>query len=124
MYWVKRLIQFLKSVLFKRKSAETGATVFEDVAVIMPILNNPGKYVFYCPGCEANHIINTDPKVNPFHTLTGTLAKPTIRASVMSNPSNVKNKVRCHSFVTDGKIEFLSDCTHHLTGQTIDLSPF
>ena len=27
----------------------------------------------------------------------------------------------CHSFVRDGRIEFLSDCTHALAGQTVDL---
>lgn len=27
----------------------------------------------------------------------------------------------CHSFVTDGKIQFLADSTHKLSGQTVDL---
>lgn len=27
----------------------------------------------------------------------------------------------CHSFVTDGRIQFLNDCTHALAGQTVDL---
>ena len=27
----------------------------------------------------------------------------------------------CHSFVTDGNIQFLSDCTHSLAGQTVPL---
>jgi hypothetical protein len=29
--------------------------------------------------------------------------------------------VVCHSFVTDGRIQFLEDCTHELAGQTVDL---
>jgi hypothetical protein len=29
--------------------------------------------------------------------------------------------VRCHSFVTNGKIQFLGDCTHAMAGQTVDL---
>jgi hypothetical protein len=29
--------------------------------------------------------------------------------------------VRCHSFVRDGRIQFLGDCTHALAGQTVDL---
>jgi hypothetical protein len=29
--------------------------------------------------------------------------------------------VRCHSFIRSGRIEFLSDCTHELRGQTVDL---
>jgi len=31
------------------------------------------------------------------------------------------SEYRCHSFVRDGRIEFLSDCTHALKGQTVDL---
>lgn len=27
----------------------------------------------------------------------------------------------CHSFVKDGRIQFLTDCTHALAGQTVDL---
>lgn len=30
----------------------------------------------------------------------------------------------CHSHVTDGRIEFLKDCTHKLAGQTVDLPDF
>jgi hypothetical protein len=29
----------------------------------------------------------------------------------------------CHSFVRDGQIQFLSDCTHALVGQTVALEP-
>ena len=29
---------------------------------------------------------------------------------------------RCHSFVRDGQIEFLSDCTHALAGRTVPLT--
>jgi hypothetical protein len=28
---------------------------------------------------------------------------------------------RCHSFIREGRIQFLSDCTHALAGQTADL---
>lgn len=31
---------------------------------------------------------------------------------------------RCHSYVTDGKIQFLGDCTHNLVNQTVDLPPW
>lgn len=27
----------------------------------------------------------------------------------------------CHSFITDGSIEYLSDCTHELAGETVPL---
>lgn len=29
--------------------------------------------------------------------------------------------ILCHSFVTDGRIQFLADSTHELAGQTVDL---
>jgi len=45
---------------------------------------------------------------------------PTISPSVLVT---YEPKRICHSFVRDGKIQFLSDCTHALSGQTIDLSP-
>lgn len=28
----------------------------------------------------------------------------------------------CHSFLKDGRIEFLNDCTHALAGKTVDLA--
>lgn len=27
----------------------------------------------------------------------------------------------CHSYVTNGRIQYLGDCTHELAGQTVDL---
>lgn len=30
----------------------------------------------------------------------------------------------CHSFVTDGRIQYLGDCTHELAGQTVDMVPW
>jgi hypothetical protein len=91
--------------------------------VIYPITNSPGEYVFYCPGCESNHLINISPNRASFHKLTGTSEKPTIRASVLSRGDVKSGKPRCHSFVTDGKIKFLEDCTHNLAGKTVTLEP-
>lgn len=35
--------------------------------------------------------------------------------------SALLNCTHCHSFVWDGKIQFLNDCSHVLKGQTVDL---
>lgn len=95
-----------------------------DATVLLPIENSTGRYVFFCPGCKANHIINTNPENNPYvHVLTGTLSRPTIRASVLSKGDKQVGKPHCHSFVTDGKIRFLNDCTHELAGKTVNLPP-
>jgi hypothetical protein len=44
----------------------------------------------------------------------------TYNAARPDDPSSFKCSV-CHSFVTDGNIQFLSDCTHALAGQTVPL---
>jgi Family of unknown function (DUF6527) len=55
---------------------------------------------------------------------------PSFSPSILVYPSDYfdpdKDEVilqspRCHSVVTDGRIEFLADCTHSLAGQTVDL---
>lgn len=102
-----------------------------------------------CPGCKVSHIFTTgfldeasrNLKIErrkkvfgekphqpcPIWTFNGDIEKPTFRASMLSDRTlslphgkDVK-PMRCHSFVTDGKIQFLDDCTHELRGQTVDL---
>ena len=59
----------------------------------------------------------------------GDFEKPTVRASVLVwcyefNSVTGKHDIevdRCHSFITDGMIEFLGDCQHSLAGQTVEL---
>lgn len=33
------------------------------------------------------------------------------------------NPMRNHFFITDGQIQYLSDCTHELRGQTVNIPP-
>lgn len=53
----------------------------------------------------------------------GDTEKPTLKPSILTmatyGPEN--KKMVCHSWVNDGKVQFLSDCTHSLAGQTVDL---
>jgi hypothetical protein len=95
-----------------------------DQRVIVPIVNSKGRYVFYCPGCQVNHIFNTNPSNNlPVHQLKGSLIKPTVRASILSKGSIKNNIPFCHSFISKGKITFLKDCSHSLAGKTVALHP-
>lgn len=100
---------------------------------------------FWCPGCGSTHVINIG---SPGWTYDGNSERPTFSPSVLVRsghyatqhaPStdcwctfNAKRAARgqkpsvfkcsvCHSFVRDGKIQFLDDCTHALAGQTVDL---
>lgn len=57
-------------------------------------------------------------------TWNGDTEKPTIRPSVLTKTnftSEGRADVVCHSWINDGRVEFLSDCTHELAGQTVDL---
>lgn len=80
------------------------------------------SWCFYCPGCKGLH------QCDERWTFNGDQEKPTFRASVLvyevpADPagSGYEGRPRCHSFVTDGRIEYLSDSTHELRGQTVDL---
>ncbi len=88
-------------------------------------------FSFYCPGCDHAHTIHTSPGGWGFN---GNLEQPTFTPSVLvthaakPDASEEFKEWRtarvCHSFVTDGRIQFLSDCTHALAGQTLDLPDF
>ena len=79
----------------------------------------PGRVLFRCPGCEENHQV---PVIGaPGWERNQSLTAPTFRPSIMVHGANAKGPTVCHSFVTEGRIQFLSDCTHRLAGQTVDL---
>jgi len=77
-------------------------------------------YQFECPGCKSEHMFSTNLKFSPISwEFNGDINNPTFSPSLLvwrSEPT-----LRCHSFVKDGKIQFLGDCYHELKGQTIDL---
>lgn len=102
---------------------------------------NGGGIGFYCPGCKHAHVINVDAtNGRPLWTFNGNQDAPTFTPSVLvkykhpkgySNnnpaPADFKGEMVtdvCHTFVTDGRIQYLSDCTHELAGQTIDMVDF
>lgn len=75
-----------------------------------------GEPAHYCPGCGHLHIIHVSRQnnVGAQWQWNGDADKPTF------NPS-VHIQGRCHYFLKDGMIEFLSDSTHKLAGQTVPL---
>jgi len=100
--------------------------------------NGTSPLAFYCLGCKQAHIVNAD--LSKQWSFNGDVDKPTLSPSVLvtythpkgysnANPAPVDFDGEyvtdvCHSFVTDGRIQYLSDCTHELAGQTIDLPEF
>lgn len=100
---------------------------------------------FWCPGCEEGHHVSVAPGR---WTFDGNIERPTFAPSVLvrgghyadragkgcwcefykANPPAPGEKVfkcvRCHSFVRDGQIQFLDDCSHALAGKTVTLPDF
>jgi hypothetical protein len=85
-----------------------------------------GGHLFWCPGCDEAHQFLANP--GPWG-YDGNAESPTIEGSVLvrgpqrSVPGSGSEAV-CHSFITAGRIEFLNDCTHPLSGTTVDLPDF
>jgi hypothetical protein len=91
-----------------------------------------GQVAFHCPGCNCAHALNLNPaRPGACWMFNGSGDKPTFQPSVhvrtgrAVDPAYVPEEGDppevCHSFVTDGRIQFLSDCTHVLAGQTVDV---
>jgi hypothetical protein len=106
--------------------------------------DNGYKHVeFFCPGCKCQHAFRIEGSKGPgpIWQWNGDLDKATFSPSLLYRqdtwdpPVTAENmdeferapwkqtKVQkvCHSFVKDGKIQFLSDCTHTLAGQTVEV---
>lgn len=97
-----------------------------------------GGLAFWCPGCEEAHVVWHGAGPGPRWTWNGDADRPTFAPSVLVTgvkrltdeqhaawlrgeglPAPVPSV--CHSFVNDGRIQFLGDCTHALANQTVDL---
>jgi hypothetical protein len=93
-----------------------------------PSTTDPHYAWFHCPACDNKHAVSTGPGGWGWN---GSHDAPTLMPSVLArtgralDPSFVPQEGDppeiCHSFVTDGRIQFLSDCTHELAGKTVDL---
>lgn len=55
----------------------------------------------------------------PCWTWNGSVTSPTLRPSVRTRGHDYT----CHSWINDGAVQFLSDSTHDLAGQTVSLLP-
>lgn len=106
----------------------------------------PQGVSFECPGCGYSHMMPT-PQYNGYNGkcvwgFNDNFNKPTFTPSILyrtghyipewngkgcwcsynkEHPDCRFECVICHSFVTDGKIQFLTDCTHHLAGKIVEL---
>lgn len=84
---------------------------------------NDARVVFECPGCQMAHCVAIGGDKQPIWGFNNDFEKPTFTPSIKVEWDVGKEHIlkRCHSFVRDGKIQFLNDCTHELAGKTVDL---
>lgn len=75
-------------------------------------LNDEQKFLFMCPGCNCYHMFDGRWAWN------GDMDRPTFSPSL---GVFMGTEQQCHSFVRDGRIEFLTDSRHHLAGQTVEM---
>lgn len=60
-------------------------------------------------------------RVYPSWEWNGSIDKPTLWPSVLSKGGDATGEHVCHSWITDGMVQFLSDCTHQYAGMTLHL---
>lgn len=78
--------------------------------------------IFFCPACQSPHSIPI--RGQNAWGFNYDDAKPTITPSIKVTCPLPSGETVCHSFVTEGRIQFCGDCTHSFSGQTVDLPPW
>lgn len=83
------------------------------------VITNEGLYglCIKCLGCDDFHVLQHNGKGRGW-AWNGSLELPTFSPSLRVD---YEGTILCHSFIKDGRIQYLGDCTHALKGQTIDL---
>ncbi|WP_375175512.1 DUF6527 family protein [Pseudooceanicola sp.] len=95
----------------------------------------PGVVGFMCPGCDMIHHVTVDgsrgwswngnpdtPTFSPSILVKGTRRiTDDEHARIMAGEKVEPEPLQCHSFVENGRVRFLNDCTHGLVGKTVDL---
>lgn len=89
-----------------------------------------GRLLFWCPGCDTAHAVPHGAGTGPRWTWNGDAERPTFSPSLLvtydgadaGTPNGLP--AVCHSFISDGRIQFCSDSTHALAGKTVDIPDF
>lgn len=90
------------------------------------ILGDKGHITFKCPACNSIHQIYVDVGINtqantPKWGWNRSEESPTFTPSILVTCDLPTGETRCHSFVNDGKIKYLDDCTHDMKGTEVEL---
>ena len=82
-----------------------------------------GVLFFECPGCNRLHGVNVSREEQPKWSWNGDVNRPTFSPSILVEGIYGEDRTVeiCHSFVRDGVIEFLNDCTHDKAGSKAEI---
>lgn len=104
---------------------------FTKVSSVLAVADGD-HYAFFCQGCGYVHVLPTGINAPTRWSFNGDVDKPTFSPSVLVRTGQAIDPTIdwepgdlpriCHSFVTDGQIQYLSDCDHDLKGQTVPLT--
>ena len=105
------------------------------------------RYTLWCPDCNDTHTFYAGVPNQPSWDYNGNPERPTFTPSLITKTGHYTSRHKpgdmcwcnyeelygskapfecyiCHLFLTDGKIQFLPDCTHKLAGQTVELPDY
>lgn len=108
-----------------------------------------GGLAYWCQGCKHRHQVFVGEGGGPRWGWNGDVERPTFTPSVLVTGSGLTAKgladadawfaagcprpddgqaphfetapTVCHTFITNGRVQFLGDCTHEFAGQTLGL---
>lgn len=84
-----------------------------------------GDTAFRCPGCGLIHVLdgrwtfNGSYELPTFGPAFDEKGKPSPYSLLVHHGPGGKEV--CHSYIENGRIQFLGDCTHAMKGQAVDL---
>ena len=73
---------------------------------------------YMCLGCRHTHAFALKSE-GGHHEFNMDLENPTVTPSLLQNFSG--DSKLCHSYITNGNINYLSDCQHDLAGKEVEL---
>lgn len=93
------------------------------MAKLKKVKGSNGLLAFFCPACHRVHEVCIDRRdwPNLVWQWNGNKDKPTFSPSILELGEDKNGKTRCHTFVRDGEIHYLSDCTHGMASKTVDM---
>lgn len=80
-----------------------------------------GTHMFHIPPWSFDNDDMDSPTFSASYLVHGIPANPD--ASREHYPNGYSGSPRCHSFVKDGHVQYLSDSEHPLAGQTVPMAP-